>query len=217
MTSDKVWPYPELDALALSGIVVGPDGRRHLDEGVGGVALTNAIARLPDPLSMTVVFDATIWEGPGRSARIPANPALANAGGTIWQAPTLPALARLAGLDAANLESTVSAYNGALADKRFATLAPPRTADRFAPKSIATAPFFAIPLCAGMTYTMGGIKIDGSCRVLRQDGSAIPGLYAAGSATGGLEGGSRIAYLGGLAKAGVQGLAAAEHVAARGR
>lgn len=214
MTTDRVWPYPELDALALAGIVVGRDGLRHLDEGVGGVALTNGIAGLADPLSMTVVFDAAIWEGPGRSARIPANPALADAGGTIWQAPSLSELARLAGVDALNLDTTVAGYNLAVASGRTSGLKPTRSADRFQPRPIVEPPFFAIPLCAGITYTMGGIRIDGSCRVLRDDGNAIPGLYAAGSTTGGLEGGTRIAYLGGLAKAGVQGLAAAEHVAA---
>jgi fumarate reductase flavoprotein subunit len=48
---------------------------------------------------------------------------------------------------------------------------------------------------------------------LREDGSAIDGLYAAGTTTGGLEGGEPAAYLGGLTKAGVQGLCAAEHIA----
>jgi fumarate reductase flavoprotein subunit len=78
---------------------------------------------------------------------------------------------------------------------------------------IAVAPFLAIPLCAGITYTMGGIRIDGDARVLREDGVAIPGLYAAGSTTGGIEGGPRIGYIGGLAKAAVFGLRAAEHAA----
>lgn len=36
-TNDKLWPHPYLDALAVSGIVVGADGRRFLDEGKGGV------------------------------------------------------------------------------------------------------------------------------------------------------------------------------------
>ena len=62
---------------------------------------------------------------------------------------------------------------------------------------------------------MGGIRVDGASRVLRNDGSVIAGLYAAGSTTGGLEGGGKAAYIGGLAKAGVQGLLAAESIAAQ--
>ena len=78
---------------------------------------------------------------------------------------------------------------------------------------IAKAPFLAIPVCAGITYTMGGIVVDGGSRVLKTDGAAIPGLYAAGSTTGGLEGGPTVGYLGGLAKAAIQGLVAAETIA----
>ena len=78
---------------------------------------------------------------------------------------------------------------------------------------ILKAPFYAIPMCTGITYTMGGIRIDADARVLRPDGRAIGGLYAAGSTTGGLEGGERATYLGGLTRAGVQGLCAAEHIA----
>ncbi len=214
MTSDKVWPYPELDALATAGILVGRDGRRFVDEGIGGVALANAIARLPDPLSVTVVFDGAIWEGPGRSARIPANPTLATAGGTIHRAPTLAALAASAGIDAAGLAATVAGYNAAIGEQRTASLPIPRSINRFPALPVATAPVMAIPLCAGITYTMGGVSIDGSARVLKPDGAPIPGLYAAGSTTGGLEGGDQSSYVGGLTKAGVQGLLAAEHVAA---
>ena len=214
MTNEKVWPYPELDALATAGILVDPSGRRFVDEGIGGVALANAMARLADPLSVTVVFDARIWEGPGRSARIPANPTLANAGGMIHSAPTLGALATAAGIDATGLAATVAVHNAAIASGDTATLRPVRSTDRFQPMPVATGPFMAIPLCAGITYTMGGITIDASARVLKNDGQPIPGLYAAGSTTGGLEGGDRSAYIGGLTKAGVQGLVAAEHVAA---
>jgi len=199
MHSDKVWPYPELDGIATASILVNEQGARFLDEGRGGVWIANTIAQQTDPLCATIIFDSKIWEGPGRSARIPANPCLESAGGTIHRAPTLAALAEKAGVPAAALEVTVAAYNAAARDNAFAALSP--------------APFFAIPVCACITYTMGGIRIDADARVLRDDGSIIEGLYAAGTTTGGLEGGEPAAYLGGLTKAGVQGLCAAEHIA----
>ena len=41
-------------------------------------------------------------------------------------------------------------------------------------------------------HTMGGVKINTNAEVLDKDGHAIPGLYAAGEATGGLHGKNRI-------------------------
>jgi fumarate reductase flavoprotein subunit len=41
----------------------------------------------------------------------------------------------------------------------------------------------------------------------------IPGLYAAGCTTGGLEGGEHLAYIGGLSKSSVTALRAANSVA----
>jgi len=215
LSNNRVWPYPELDALGTSGILVDERGRRFADEGVGGVALTNLLARAENPLGAAIIFDAAIWEGPGRSARIPANPTLPEAGGTVHAAATLGELAAKAGLPVAVLTETVRAYNAALGAGTLEGLSPPRSTAKATPMPIVTPPFHAIPVVAGITYTMGGILIDGEARVLRDDRSVIGGLYAAGSNTGGLEGGPPVGYLGGLAKAGVQGLLAAESVARR--
>jgi fumarate reductase flavoprotein subunit len=54
------------------------------------------------------------------------------------------------------------------------------------------APFYAIKVTPGIHHTMGGLKIDGKTRVLKGDGSVIPGLYAAGEVTGGVHGGNRL-------------------------
>ena len=62
---------------------------------------------------------------------------------------------------------------------------------------------------------MGGIRIDGHARALDETGRPIRGLYAAGASTGGLEGGPRTGYVGGLVKCGITGLRAAEHIAAQ--
>src|SRR5262245_54552667 len=87
--NDKVWPYPQLDELGTVGIVIDARGERFTDEGMGGVYVANMIARLPDPLSTWAVFDEAVWNGPGKGARIPANPNLVKAGGTVHQAPSL--------------------------------------------------------------------------------------------------------------------------------
>jgi succinate dehydrogenase/fumarate reductase flavoprotein subunit len=67
-----------------------------------------------------------------------------------------------------------------------------------------------IRVIAGVTHTLGGLKIDERARVLREDGSAIEGLYAAGVDVGGIASGG---YASGLAQALVLGLVAAEELA----
>ncbi|MBI4193848.1 MAG: FAD-binding protein [Betaproteobacteria bacterium] len=213
LVNDRLWPYPYVDSLATAGIVVGPAGERFVDEGRGGVYIANAIAQLADPLSATVIFDESIWEGPGRNGLIPANPHLPAVGGTLLRAHSLEALASELGIAASALASTVRSYNQALEAGTLISIAPLRSASRYPPRPIACAPFYAVPVCAGITNTMGGIAINEHAQALRTDGSPISGLYVAGAAAGGIEGGPALGYVGGLAKCGVTALRAAEHIA----
>lgn len=54
------------------------------------------------------------------------------------------------------------------------------------------APYYAIHVTAAIHHTMGGLKINPSCEVLKEDGSTIPGLFAAGEVTGGVHGANRL-------------------------
>lgn len=215
LTNPKLWPYPQADELAVAGIVVDANGKRLFDEGVGGVGLANLLASRQDVSPVFAVFDAKVWDGPGRTARIPANPLMTNAGATFFSADTVRALADEAGIDADGLAETVRAYNEALAHKRGAELTPPRQRGVM-PQPLDTPSYRAFPLLPGITYTMGGLLIDGHGAVLRADRTPIPGLFAAGAATGGLEGGN-FGYVGGLIKAGVFGLRAADQIAEQGK
>ena len=118
-------------------------------------------------------------------------------------------------LPADTLKRTISEYNDAIAGKRLQSgYTPPRQTARFDACPIAKAPFHALPMCAGITYTMGGISVNAHAQALRADGGIIEGLYALGAAAGGLEGGPEVGYVGGLAKGGVTALVSAEHIAA---
>lgn len=66
---------------------------------------------------------------------------------------------------------------------------------------------YAVHVSAGITHTIGGLRIDGSARVLDEKGAPIEGLYAAGADAGGISGGG---YSSGLASALVFGRIAAE-------
>ena len=214
MHNDALWPFPMVDFVCTAGIVVDGAGRRFVDEGIGGVYMTNHVARLADPLSAAVVYDERIWSGPARDFILPANPNLVTAGADIFKAEDLPALARQLGLPAGALEGTVAQYNGALDAERAGSLTPPRTTAAYKAYPVNQPPFYALRLCAGITFTMGGLATDGVGRVLNEENVALPGLYAAGCCTGGLDGGPNAGYVGGLAKSAAMALRAADHLAA---
>jgi fumarate reductase flavoprotein subunit len=202
LTNPALWPYPIADNPMCAGITVNAAGRRFADEGLGGVFMANAIAALDDPQEAVAVFDQRIWETAGKIGARPANPLLEKAGATIYRGDTLSDLAEGAGLPKEALSATVSAHNTAVESRTLETLDPPRSDNPANPvQAISVPPFYALPLCAGITYTMGGVAIDGRCRVQHRDGGLIEGLYAAGSTTGGHEGGPAAGYTGGLGKA----------------
>jgi len=64
-----------------------------------------------------------------------------------------------------------------------------------------------VHVAAGVTHTLGGLRVNESARVLREDGTPIDGLLAAGVDVGGIASGG---YASGLAQALVLGLVAAE-------
>ena len=190
-----------MDTPIHFGIAVDGDAKRFCDEGLGGVYIANEIARLADPLAAVAIFDAGIWNAEAAHVTRPPNPLVPKVGGTMHQASSLEGVAALAGLPAEALRGTVEDYNRAVDAQAFSSLEPSRTPAVYRPRPIRTAPFYAAPLCAGITYTMGGIFIDGQCRVVRRAGGVFEGLYAAGSCTGGHEGGPVAGYTGGLGKA----------------
>jgi fumarate reductase flavoprotein subunit len=214
--SDALWPYPVLDHLTTAGVVVDATGARFADEGLGGIATANAIARLDAPATATVVFDEAIWNGPGRHRRIPPNPNAVDAGATLIAARSSDELADRLGMDRSVLGRTIAEHNNAVATGQFGALTPQRSNGGGTAMAIGS-PLHAIRAAAGLTYTMGGIATDAEGRVRHRDGGLVPGLLAAGSAATGLEGGPNAGYVGGLTKAIVFALRSAEWAAGHAR
>jgi tricarballylate dehydrogenase len=177
-----VYPY---------GIVVDKNGQRFFDEGGGLVHETwewfarDMQFKTPGSIAYAILDSRLLAiEGYERAIRSEVLPARAD---------TLAALAKSIGVDADGLCATVATYNAACTgdpEKFDATrcdgLAAARTLQP--PKSnwarmIEQPPFLAYPLVGAVAYTFGGLATDASARVLR-DGSAMPGLYAAGEITG---------------------------------
>ncbi len=91
------------------------------------------------------------------------------------------------GVDGAALAATMEKWNECVAagkDEDFG-----RTS--FA-NPLDNAPYYAIKVTAGIHHTMGGLTINTNTEVLAEDGSVIPGLYAAGEVTGGVHGANRL-------------------------
>ena len=226
MQSDQLWPYPMIDWIATGGVLVDGQGERFCDEAEGGVYMANAVAKSQDPLGNVVIFDEAIWQSAGRLGMLSCNPHLEQAGAEVITAPDLVTLAHKLDMPIDKLQATVNAFNKACEDGSFDQMVPPRSSkkedqieegERVLGNSgallpIQVAPFRAIRIAAGITYTTGGILTDKDGHVLDLGENHIPGLFAAGSTTGGLEGGAHAGYTGGLSKTAVFALRAAEQI-----
>lgn len=215
MTDGRFWPYPVMDSLCVSALLLDGSGKRFCDESLGGVHIANEMARLADPLACHVIFDEAIWQGPGRDWLLPANPFLEKAGGSLISAPTLEGLAAKIDVDAATLLASAGEWNNAVDSQ--GPFSPQRSNPAYKPHAVRNGLFHAIPLCAGVTYTMGGILTDAVAQVLDANERPVPGLLAAGACTGGLEGFSRSGYSGGLSKSATFGMIAGETAAVLAR
>lgn len=69
-----------------------------------------------------------------------------------------------AGLPRAALERTIAGYNAVVRDDALDRPSPVRRSRAGAAMPIATPPFYAVPACAGITCTIGGIATDAEGR-----------------------------------------------------
>jgi fumarate reductase flavoprotein subunit len=217
LTDDRFWPYPRLDSFIDEGILIDRNGNRFVDEGRGDVAVANELARSEDPTGAALIFDYASWDAAkedpfSKSVKTPApNPWLMDNAGDIFHHDTTEGLAQKIGTDTANLTKTVEQYNRAIQSGNPSSLAVPRTGK---PKPL-RARYYGLKVVPGITFTMGGVLVNGNCEALNLEEKPIPGLYAAGDTIGGLMGGYRGGYTGGLMQAVVTGILAGENAGRR--
>ena len=107
---------------------------------------------------------------------------------------TIAELALACGIDPARLEATTVRFNELARTGRDEDFQRgDRAYDRFlgdrthSPSPslgpVEQGPFYAVPVVPGDVGTFGGVITDCDARVLREDGSVIPGLYATGTTT----------------------------------
>lgn len=158
-----------LDGI-VHGIVVDRDGHRFADEGavVGPSRYTawgELVGRCPGAVAFSV-FDAAI-ETRFRPSIFPA-----------IRADSIGELALALGISPPALEDTVAGFNAAVREGGGTVGADPPKTRLAAP--IMVPPFGAYPVRAGVTSTCLGVRVDERARVLRRDGAALDGVYAAG-------------------------------------
>jgi succinate dehydrogenase/fumarate reductase flavoprotein subunit len=205
LRDDRLWPHPSLGWLIANGVVVDGAGHRFVDETASGELVANAIARCSTPGSCWVVVDAATWDTVGRLGEVPPNPTLLDVGATVVSASSPEELAAACELPADALAAT-------LADVAAGPCEPARER----PCAVDPSDLRAIPLIAGITFAMGGLAVNRHAQVLDHEDRPIPGLYAAGGAMGGLQGGPRVGVAGGWSEAATFALLAAEHLASSG-
>jgi tricarballylate dehydrogenase len=169
------------------GVLVNLPGRRFFDEGedfqfytyakLGGIILNQ-----PGGVAYQI-FDAKVTgllEGRYKTGR----PTVADSLAALLE--TLP-------VDRSACLRTLDDYNAAVGAGAF----DPTARDGLATKALApaksnwaqrldTPPFVAYPVTGGITFTFGGVRVNGQAQVMSTSWTPIPGLYACGEMVGGL-------------------------------
>ncbi|MFI8964637.1 FAD-dependent oxidoreductase [Streptomyces sp. NPDC053493] len=202
---DKVWGAPSVCPpgekpfflVADRGIpgmmIVNAEGERYANEAAPYHAFVDRMYACDRPGATTVpswlVLDARSKARYIFAGLFPGQPFPKRWHGFVHSAPTVEELARTIG--APRLPAAVARFNGfaergvdedfgrgdSVYDRYYGdpTLRNPNLAP------LTKGPFHAVPVHPGDIGTKGGLVTDADARVLREDGTAIRGLYAAGN------------------------------------
>lgn len=182
-TADTDNPHVYLIGEGLRGegaILVNKNGQRFVNELSTRKIVSSAITNLHED-GAYLIFDSGVR---AHFAAVEFYDQI----GLVEHGTDLADLAKKIGVNGANLEKTIAAWNKSVAtgkDKEFGrTTGMDRELDR--------GPYFAIHVHPAIHYTMGGIHINTETQVLDTNGNVIDGLFAAGEVSGGLHGNNRI-------------------------
>lgn len=211
-------------------IIVNQAGRRFMNEALPYVEATHEIYKgeatgVPHVPSY-MVFDQTYrnrYLFAGVAGRQPF-PGRWYKEGVVTRAGSLGELAEKVGLPADALAETVTRFNGfartgvdedfhrgeSAYDKYYSD---PKVKPNCSLAPIEKGPFYAVKIVPGDLGTKGGLVTDEQARVLREDGTVIGGLYAAGNVSAAVMGNTYPGPGGTIGPALVFGYLAAEAIA----
>lgn len=183
-------PHGILISWALmmeGGIQVNRLGQRFSNEHAGYSEQARLVLQQPDAVAWDI-YDARLhrlgleFEDYSQAEKL----------GAVRRGETTAALAAAIDLPAAALEETLAATY-ACAEGRASD---PFGRD-FTTKLPLEAPFYAVKVTGSLFHTQGGLVVDASARVLREDGRSFPNLFAGGGAACGVSGSADWGYLSG--------------------
>ena len=186
---DQIQIHPTVEANTAALITEGLRG--------DGAILVNANGeRFIDEVGTRDVVSAAEIAQPGSYSWLIVDQAMADASSVIQgyikkgytkTGATYEELAKELDVDPATFANTMETWNGYVEAKNDPDFG--RTS--FA-NPLNNGPYYAIKVTAGVHHTMGGVTINSATEVLKEDGTVIPGLFAAGEVTGGVHGANRL-------------------------
>ncbi|CVH78427.1 FAD-binding protein [Rubneribacter badeniensis] len=185
-------------------IMVNGDGKRFVREDLPFQSVSNAQNAQPGyGKNCWQVFDETMFEGMEDAVEE------FKGKGWLFEGSSPEELAKACGIDPQGLADTIERYNGFFergVDEDF-------NRDLAGTIPFSGARFFALTTNSCILATVGGLMVDGSCRVLDTGDQVIEGLYAVGNASGGFFAGNYPRHIPGtsIGRAVTFGYVAAEH------
>ena len=186
---DQIQIHPTVEANTAALITEGLRG--------DGAILVNANGeRFVDEVGTRDVVSAAEIAQPGSYSWLIVDQAMADASSVIQgyikkgytkTGATYEELAKELDVDPVAFANTMETWNGYVEAKNDPDFG--RTS--FA-NPLNNGPYYAIKVTAGVHHTMGGVTINSATEVLKEDGTVIPGLFAAGEVTGGVHGANRL-------------------------
>jgi fumarate reductase flavoprotein subunit len=166
-------------AMMEGGVQINAQGRRFHNENHGYSEAAVEVLDQPGGVAWNV-FDAPIH------ALLQTFPDFVEAekNGAMRTLADTAALAAHIGCDESTLRATLDAIEPGVTDAFGRTF-----------KRRLAAPFHAVKVTGALFHTQGGLDIDDCCRVVREDGSPLPNLLAAGGAARGVSGNEVWGYL----------------------
>ncbi len=180
------------------GICVNQEGNRFVDETEDSVEVREvALEEQTNAIQYDIFTDNIINTAVEKNASVfwnffyaPGKPF----NNFVVEASSLEELAEKLGMPAENLVSTVEKYNECVETQTTDEFGRQFTEDSLnheynvAINKVEGDKYYAVPLKALCVMTLGGVKTNKDCQVLDANGTAIPGLYAAGEVVGGIWG-----------------------------
>ncbi|MEC3947442.1 FAD-dependent oxidoreductase [Sphingobium sp. HWE2-09] len=184
LTEPQGIPVPP-GVLVEGGMIVNMAGERFTDESADIAGMCHPVMAQPGT-HCWVIYDAGIEE---RCAYIPETQALMELNAAKC-GDTVAALAQAIGVDADALAQTLAQAHDA---QRAGT--PDRFGRDWGKDTPPSGSLRALKVVGAIFHTQGGLQIDGSARVLRPDGSALPNVFAGGGSARSVSGPSSWGYL----------------------